>query len=194
MRHFHARWSSPPHMHYLNILGGFQCRFFCASLLYQFGTLTCQLSLIAHLVLLGIAILIFSWLFYSLHMHGLTIVHRLTWCVFFSGLYILIFVYLIHLNMIDFICCILSCLSQHIIYSCYIPILCIIFLPSLYVDMGDIHVIYMTAILLFDTCIVCLCETHIYPFTSNSLVSVNLVFLDFVFDMRLVALFALRPS
>ena len=85
--------------------------------------------------------------------------------------------------MIDSIYCILSYLSQHIVYSCYIPILLIIFLPSLCVDMSDIHVICMTAwcmtaLLLCDACIACLRGTHIYSLTSNSLVSVDLVFLD----------------
>ena len=82
---------------------------------------------------------------------------------------------------------------------CYIPILFIISLPSLCVDMSDIPVICMTvwcmtALLLCDACLVCLCGTHIYPLTSNSLVSVDLVSLDIVFDMRLVTLFALRSS
>ena len=43
-------------------------------------------------------------------------------------MYILIFVYLIHIGMIDSLYCILSCLSQHIAYSCYIHILFIMFL------------------------------------------------------------------
>ena len=82
---------------------------------------------------------------------------------------------------------------------CYIPILFIISLPSLCVDMSDISIIcmtvwYMTALLLCDACLVCLCGAHIYPFTSNSLVSVDLISLDIVFDMRLVTLFALRSS
>ena len=98
--------------------------------------------------------------------------------------------------MIDSICCILSCLFQHIVYSCYIPTLFIIFLPSLCVDMSDILVICMiawcmTAILLCDACIAYLCGTHIYPLTSNSLVLVDLISLYLVFDMRLVTLFAL---
>ena len=114
-------------------------------------------------------------------------------------MYIFIFVYLINLNMIDSICCILSCLSQHIVYSCYIPILLIISLPSLCVDMSDIHILCMTAwcmtaLPLCDACIVCLCGIHIYLLTSNSLVSVDPVLLDLVFDMRFFALFALRPS
>ena len=101
--------------------------------------------------------------------------------------------------MIDSICCILSYLSQHIVYSCYIPILFIIFLPSLYVDMSDILVICMTpwcmtAILLCDAYIACLSGTHIYPLTSNSLVSVDFISLDLIFDMRLVTLFTLRSS
>ena len=101
--------------------------------------------------------------------------------------------------MIDSLYCTLSCLSQHIVYSCYILILLVIFLPSLCVDMSDTLVIYMTtwcrtAILLCVACIVCLCGTHIYPLTSNFLVSVDFVSLDFVFDMTLVTLFVLRPS
>ena len=40
-------------------------------------------------------------------------------------MYILIFIYLIHIGMIDSLYCILSCLSQHIVYSCYIPISCL---------------------------------------------------------------------
>ena len=73
------------------------------------------------------------------------------------------------------------------------------FLPSLCVDMSDIHVLCMTvwciiALLLCDACVACLCGSHIYSLTSNSLVSVNLVSIDLVFDMRLVAMFVLRPS
>ena len=56
----------------------------------------------------------------------------------FLDMYILIFVYLIHIGVINSLYRILSCLSQHIVYSCYIPILPIIFMPSLYVDMSDI--------------------------------------------------------
>ena len=40
-------------------------------------------------------------------------------------MYILIFIYLIHIGMIDSLYCILSCLSEHIVYSCYIPISCL---------------------------------------------------------------------
>ena len=117
----------------------------------------------------------------------------------FLDMYILIFVCLIHIGVIDFLYCILSCLSQHIVYSCYIPILLIIFLPRLCVDKSDILVICMTSWcmtvpLLCNVCIACLCGTHIYPLTSNSLVSVDLVSLDLVFDTSLVTLFALRSS
>ena len=93
--------------------------------------------------------------------------------------------------MIDSLYCILFCLSRHIVYSCYILFLLIIFLPNLCVDMSDIPVICMSVILLCDACIACLCGTHIYPLTSNSLDSVDLVSLDLIFDMRLVTLFAL---
>ena len=96
--------------------------------------------------------------------------------------YILIFVYLIHIGVIDYLYCILSC-----------------FLLSLCGDINDIPVICMTgwcmtALLLCDACISCLCGIHIYPLTFNSLVSIDFVSLNLVFDMRLVTLFALRPS
>ena len=73
------------------------------------------------------------------------------------------------------------------------------FLLILFVDMDDIPILCMTAwcmiaLSLSDACIVCLCEIHIYPLTSNFLVSVDLVFLDLVFDMRFFALFALQLS
>ena len=53
---------------------------------------------------------------------------------------------------------------------CYIPILFILSLPSLCVDMSDIPVLCMTALLLCD--VVCLYRSHIYPLTSISLVFV----------------------
>ena len=99
---------------------------------------------------------------------------------------------LIHLAMIDSLCCITSCLSQlivyFIIYLSYLSYLCSA------CDMSDIHVICMFALLLCDACITCLCGTHIYHLTSNSLVSVDLVSFNLVFDTRLVTLFALRLS
>ena len=75
---------------------------------------------------------------------------------------ILFIVYFVYLN-IFFVY--LSCLSC--------------FLPSLCVDMSDIPIICMIAwcmiaLLLCDACIVCLCGTHIYPLTSNFLLSVDL--------------------
>ena len=39
-----------------------------------------------------------------------------------------------------------------------------------------------------------LCGTHTYLLTFNSLVSGDRVPLDLVFDMRLITLFALRPT
>ena len=69
-------------------------------------------------------------------------------------------------------------------------------MSSLCIDMSDIHIIYMIvwciiALFLCDACIVCLCGTHICPLTSNSLVSIDLVFLDLIFDTRLVDFFSL---
>ena len=89
--------------------------------------------------------------------------------------------YLVYLNILFILIIYLSCFSY--------------FLLSLCVDMNNIPVICMTAwcmtaILLCDACVACLCETHIYPLTSNSLDLVDLVSLDLVFDMRLVTLFA----
>ena len=85
----------------------------------------------------------------------------------FLDMHILIFLYLVHIGVIDSLYCILSCLSQYIVYSYYTPILLIIFLPSLCVAMSDIHVICMiawcmTAILLCDA-LYCLSvwDTHL---------------------------------
>ena len=73
------------------------------------------------------------------------------------------------------------------------------FMLRLCVDLDDIHVLCMTtycitSFLLHDACVACLCGTHTYPLVSKSLVLVNLVSLDLVFDMRLVTSFALRSS
>ena len=108
-------------------------------------------------------------------------------------MYILIFVYLIHIGMIDSLYFILSYLSQHIIYSFYILFFLSCFLLSLCVDMDDIPVLCLTAccmttLLLCDACVACPCGAHIYPLTSNSLVSVDFVSLDLTFDMRLITL------
>ena len=111
---------------------------------------------------------IFSFLYISLYWHDL-----------FSLLYIILFV------------------STYCPF-CYIPILFILFLSSLCVDMSDIPItcmiVWCMIILLCDACVVCLCGTHIYPLTSNSLVLVDLVSLYLIFDTRLVILFALRLS
>ena len=102
-----------------------------------------------------------------------------------TGLILFIVYYLVYLNILFILVIYLSCLSY--------------FLFSLCVYMDDIPVICMTAwcmtaLLLCDACIACLRGTHIYSLTSNSLVSVDLVSLDLIFDMRLVTLFALRSS
>ena len=73
------------------------------------------------------------------------------------------------------------------------------FLLSLCVDLDDIYLLSMTAwcmtaLLIHDACMACLCGTHTYPLISKSLVSVEIVSLDLVFHMRLVTLFAFRPS
>lgn len=93
---------------------------------------------------------------------------------------------------------ILASLILFVVYY-FVYILLILSLPSLCVDISDIHFLCMiawcmTALLLCNACVVCLCGTHIYPLISKSLVSVDLVFLDLIFDMRFVTLFALRSS
>ena len=103
----------------------------------------------------------------------------LAWSILFSVYY------LVYINILFILVIYLSCLSY--------------FLLSLCVDMDDIPVnclttYCMTTLLLCDACVVCLCGIHIYPLTSNSIVSVDLVSLDLVFDMRLVTLFAIWPS
>ena len=113
-------------------------------------------------------------------------------CIF-SFLYILFILVWLILFIVHYL------VYLNILFILDILILLIISFPILCVDMSDILVICMTAwcmtdTLLCDECISCLCGTHIYPFTSNSLVSVDLVFLVLVFEKRLVALFTLRPS
>ena len=71
------------------------------------------------------------------------------------------------------------------------------FLLNLCVDLYDIHMLRMTVwcmttLLLHDACIACSCGSHIYPLISIYLILVELVPLDFIFHMRLVALFAIR--
>ena len=85
----------------------------------------------------------------------------------------LIFVYYVHTSVIDSLYCILFCLSQHIVYSCYIPILLIIFLPSLCVDMSDISVLClivccMTAPLCVIACCLSVWVAHISPYLQPS--------------------------
>ena len=88
-------------------------------------------------------------------------------------MYILIFVYYFHTSVIDSLYCILFCLSQHIVYSCYIPILLIIFLPSLCVDMSDIFVLClivccMTAPLYVIACRLFVWAAHLSPYLQPS--------------------------
>ena len=100
------------------------------------------------------------------------------------------------------ICWFFLCTILILFLACYpycILILVILFLLSFCVNMTNILVrciiaCCMTTLLLCDARVVCLCGTHIYPLTSNSLVSVDLASFNLVFDMRLVTLFALRPS
>ena len=108
------------------------------------------------------------------------------------------------------------CLSHHhgiLIFFCYVlsrsPLSMLFifigypshlsrFLLRLLIDLDYIYLFCMTAwcmiaLLLCDACVACLCEALTYPHISNSLVLVELVSLDLIFHMRLVALFALRP-
>ena len=51
----------------------------------------------------------------------------------------------------------------------------------------------MTTLFLHNCMFDCLCGIHIYSLISDSLVLVNLISLDLIFDMRLIALFVFRP-
>ena len=59
----------------------------------------------------------------------------------------------------------------------------------IYISMVYLTAYCMTSLFLHDACVACLCGSHTYPLISNSVVSVELVSLDLVFDMRLIALF-----
>ena len=74
-------------------------------------------------------------------------------------LYILSVAYLVHLDMLTlfvvyyhdyFLACYSSCLSH--------------FLLRLFVDLDDIYLLYMIALLLHDACVACLCGTHLSPY------------------------------
>ena len=114
-----------------------------------------------------------------------------------TSMFTLLYILFVSICWFFFLCTILI-----LFLACYpycILILVILFLLSFCVNMTDILVhcmiaCCMTTLLLCDACVVCLCGTHIYPLTSNSLVSVDLASFDLVFDMRLVTLFALWPS
>ena len=82
---------------------------------------------------------------------------------------------------VDSLGCILSWSSLSMLSLLYIHLdyFVFCFLFSLCVDMDDIYalcmiVCCMTSLLLHDACIACLYGTHIYPLTSNSLVSIDL--------------------
>ena len=138
---------------------------------YLFGDIDMLIILIVHFTLLSIVTLILPCLFWLPHMYRLTIVYHLIWHDCFSWLYIILII----------ICQIFSSIS-----------LC--------VDLDDIYLFCMTICCMTSSYpdviawVACLCGTHTYPLISQSLVSVDIVFLALVFDMRLVALFALRPS
>ena len=68
----------------------------------------------------------------------------------------------------------------------YIPILFILSLPNLCVDMSDINVLCMTALLLCNACVFCLCGSHFYPLTYNPLVSV-------IFFISILTFASVRP-
>ena len=88
---------------------------------------------------------------------------------------------------IDFLYCTLFWSFFIMLFILVVYLYCLsCFFFGLHVDMDDIFVLrmtvyYMTSLLLCDACIACLCGTHIYPFISNSLVSIDLVSLDLVF-------------
>ena len=78
-------------------------------------------------------------------------------------------------------------------------ILLVVYYHDYHVDLDDLFLFCviawcMTTLFLHDACIAYLIGSHTYPFISNSLVSVELVFLDLVFHMSFLALFALRLS
>ena len=125
--------------------------------------------------------LLIVWLLCSpWHIHSSCCLSRSFWHDWFSWLYIIMII------------------MEHVILARYSSWLSY-FLLSLCVDLDDIFLFCMiawcmTALFLHDACIACLFRSHTYPFISNSLVSVELVFLDLVFHMIFVALFALRLS
>ena len=129
-----------------------------AWLLYSFEALTCWLYwLIFSLILTYWLSLLYD---HSAHL----------------DMYILLVAYLIHLDMIDSLGCILSWLLWSML-SLFLFILIVIFISiSLCVDLDDIPVLH--GCMVHDCSspvwlhVACLCRPHIYPLTSNLLVLV----------------------
>ena len=100
-----------------------------------------RLLMIDLIALLSVLILILAWLFCSLHMHRLTIVHRLTCCVVFSDLHIILIIFehdvciTIHLD-----CCILAYLVCTWWYIWALPDCVLHDCPSLRDCMSLVHV------------------------------------------------------
>ena len=109
--------------------------------------------LIDYLVCLSIVTLILPWLFCSLHMYRFIVVYHLTWWVN-SLACTLSWSSLSMLSLSQFILIVITCMWTWVIYL-YFAWLYVAWLPS--------------SVWLY---VACLCESYIYPLTSNPLVSV----------------------
>ena len=114
------------------------------------------------------------------------------------GLLIILVDSLAYLNKLHLLVLCLLCLSYHDDWSCCMIICLVLSLLSLSVDMDDTHALHDYVLHDYPFVawlyVACLCGMHIYPFISSSLVSIDFIFLELVFDIRLVTLFVLRPS
>ena len=119
--------------------------------------------------------LLVEWLScFPWHVHSHFCISHSYWHDWFSLFYIILFI---------------STYYFFLLYTFFLSC----FLLSLCVDMDGIPVLCliaccMTTLLLCDACVACPCGAHIYPLTSNSLISVDFVSLDLTFDTRLVTL------
>ena len=151
-------------------------------LLYSFKTHTYWLYWFDPFVYLHILTLLDIWLLCSLwHVHSCCCLSRSSWHDWFSWLYIIVII------------------KEHTILARYSSQLSY-FLLSLCVYLNDIQVFCMfvccmTSLLPCD-CMSCLSmwDTHLSPCLQLSSLGRPCFLWSLVFDMRLVALFALRPS
>ena len=128
-------------------------RFFLCFIAMSIWDIGMLIVLIDHLALLSIVTLILPWLFSSPHMYRLTVVYHLTWWV-------------------DSLACILSWSTLSMLSLSLFALIVIIYMWTwvIYLYFAWLYVAWLPSSVWLHA--ISPCGPHIYPFTSNPLVSV----------------------